>query len=248
MHPYIGVTGFMHRSEVKKALAILNAAEHAHGNIRRKLMVGVLACSPSLSQKPNRWLHRYPAEHHIRQLFLPDRRVLNTIHYNSDSAVNLSDRLKHLVDIGGPYLDGIQLNMTWPPPSQVYAQGTPITLELGKQALEVCNHDPEMLCYHLKQYGHDVKRVLLDTSAGHGIPLVTPYMQRFLEPIVECMPHLGIGLAGGLSRDRLDQVTPLLQAMPQLSIDAEGALRDTADHLDLVRMESYLERSFALFP
>lgn len=248
MQPYIGVTGFMNRSEVKKALAVLNTAEQTHGKIRRKLMIGVLACSPSLSQKPNRWLHRYPPEQHIRHLFFPDRRVLNTIHYNSENTSDLLDRLKYLVEIGGPYLDGIQLNMTWPPPSQVYAHGTPITLELGKQALEACNHDPEIICNRLKQYGHDIKRVLLDTSAGHGIPLVMPYMRRLLEPIVEHIPHIGIGLAGGLSLDRLDQIKPLLQVIPQLSIDAEGALRDAADHLDVERMERYLERSFTLFP
>ena len=247
MHPYIGVTGFMHRSEVKKTLAALNAIEQTNGGVKRKLMIGVLACAPGISRKPNHWLQRHPNEHDISDLFFPDRRVLNILHYHADDADSLAERLKYLTDTVGPHLDGIQLNMTWPPPSRVYAYGKPITLELGKHALGACNHHPQEICSRLQAYKNDIARVLVDMSGGHGIPLSVPYMMRLLVPIAERFPNLGIGVAGGLSLELLDQIEPLIKAIPHLSIDAEGALRDAADHLDLERVQRYLERAYTLF-
>ena len=53
-------------------------------------------------------------------------------------------------------------------------------------------------------------------------------------------PHLGIGIAGGLSADTLPHIAGLLQEIPDLSIDAEGQLRDENDHLDVNKAVRYV--------
>lgn len=247
MQPYIGVTGFLCRAEVDEALSVLNLIERAKGPLTRKLMIGVLACSADMAQKPNRWKHRYPNDSELGGLFPPDRRTLNLIHFNSDHANTLTVDLPRLIERGGAYIDGIQLNIPWPTPSKVHGYGKAVTLELGRIALESCGHDPKEICYRLEAYGREVKRVLIDTSAGRGIPLVLPYLKRLLEPIAERFPELGVGIAGGISLERLDEIRPLVETIPRLSIDAEGALRTPDDLLDSQKMRSYLERAFTLY-
>jgi hypothetical protein len=54
-------------------------------------------------------------------------------------------------------------------------------------------------------------------------------------------------IAGGLSDSTLDLLDALVGVFPEMSIDAEGRLRDANDRLDLVRAAQYVRHAYALF-
>src|SRR5437868_5866280 len=111
--PYVGVTGFMSRPEVVEALAMV-----PRGSVRR-LMVGVLMSSKTLVGQINKWPGRYPKKDAIVDIFIDDPRALNLIHYNTDNPEALFTQLAEITKLAGPNLDGFQLNIAWPPISQI---------------------------------------------------------------------------------------------------------------------------------
>ena len=58
---------------------------------------------------------------------------------------------------------------------------------------------------------------------------------------------MGLVVAGGLSPTTLHLVQPLIEEFPDVSIDAEGRLRDHEDHLDLQVAGQYLSKAFKMF-
>jgi hypothetical protein len=59
--------------------------------------------------------------------------------------------------------------------------------------------------------------------------------------------NIGLGVAGGLGPDSLNLVEPLIAKFPNLSIDAEGRLRNNQNDLDLKAMSDYLAKALQLF-
>ncbi|MDI6734376.1 MAG: hypothetical protein QMD50_02710 [Patescibacteria group bacterium] len=54
-------------------------------------------------------------------------------------------------------------------------------------------------------------------------------------------------VAGGLQAKNLDLLKPLIKEFPELSIDAEGKLRDEKDKLDFIAVKKYLEKAKEIF-
>lgn len=89
--------------------------------------------------------------------------------------------------------------------------------------------------------GGAITDILIDPSAGTGRALdvgeVFPIVER-LTPLTE--EGLGVGVAGGLSPERLASLKPLVEVYPSLSIDAESSLRDEHDRLDIAKVNEWL--------
>ena len=113
--PYVGVTGFMSHFEVSEALAMV-----PQGSARR-LMAGVLMSSKTLAGQQNKWPGRYPRKEAVADIFVDDPRVLNLIHYSTNHPETLSSQLMEITELAGPHCDGFQLNITWPPISEIKA-------------------------------------------------------------------------------------------------------------------------------
>lgn len=243
--PYLGVTGFMSRAEVTEALAVV-----PQGSTRR-LMVGVLMSSKTLVGQTNEWPGRYPLKENVKDIFVDDPRALNLIHYNTDHPETLLMQLIEITELAGPHLDGFQLNIAWPPISQLedYWKAYPgkfLLLQIGGRAMsevESMERFGELVGAYLPM----IDAILIDPSGGKGEPLDAVKGAEYLRAVRQ-YPTLGIGIAGGLGPETLHLLDPLVREFSDLSIDAEGRLRTPKpeDKLSLGAMRDYLDDGFPI--
>jgi hypothetical protein len=247
--PYIGVSGVMTPEEVYGIMACYHASDDIPRLRDRRLMLGVLASSKTLVGGTNKYPRRYPATQDIAALFPPDRRSLNLIHYATDDQANLPRQLHSLIALGGPFLDGFQINMAWPTKNAFAKQlkGLRVVLQIGPAAQQQVRHDPETLVIALGEYDDAITDILIDGSGGKGVPMDVDAVSRYVDAVATACPHLGIGVAGGLSASRLLQLETLVTRHPFVSIDAEGRIRDANDDLDPVMTKAYVSQAMHLF-
>ena len=250
MTPYIGITGFCSRSEVDALLAAVPAQPN------RLLMCGVLLSNARLSGKPSDAPNRCPAPDAIAGIFSEDPRCLNLVHYRPRAGADLAEALARASAIGGPNCHGVQINATrgvpWPDPAALaayWAQCNPtrIVLQAGREAMASVGQRPSALAGRCAAYSGLVTDVLVDASEGLGLPLDAARSAEYLSAIHSAAPGLGLVVAGGLhSANVAELLSPLLPKWSTVSIDAEGRLRDAADHLDTNAAVAYLRAGWHL--
>lgn len=251
MRPYIGITGFMSRDEMDAMLALLPE------NCRHMLMVGVLANQRTIRGEPQKRPNRNPKKEDIEKIFPPpsiwpasgNRTTLNLVHYNTKDGSNLADQLSLMML---PHCDGFQLNIKWPSKWELIyfldCYSSDIVLQIGGRAAGMFESSPKELAKKVSdEYYGLINYVLLDMSGGFGKPLIADALRPHLEAIRDLWPELGLGIAGGLSAETLHLVEPLIRDFPDISIDAEGLLRDADDRLDLEKAKAYLLGALELF-
>lgn len=237
--PYIGVTGFMRAEEVQIALSALS-------HPRRELMVGVLASAKTMRGEPNKWPNRFPRVETICDIFLEDPHALNLIHFATDDRNTIDAQLKRMIELGGEHLDGFQLNMVWPDPNllrRTFANHhLRVVLQIGTTAFKQMDANPQTLAKHLDEYKELVTDILFDLSGGLGTALNADAGLPVLRAVHERHPELGLGIAGGLSAETMYLIDLVAQEFPDVSIDAEGKIRDNADaSLNLTMTTAYIQ-------
>ena len=243
--PYIGVTGFMSKEEITEAVGVFDRLPYESD---RKLMVGVLASCKTLAGFTNKHPNRYPRVNSIEGLFPPHRRTLNLIHYATDDSHTLDDQLETLIRLGGRDLDGFQLNVCWPDPNTINVpKCMRIVLQLGSAALQQADNRPETVAEMLDYYKDRITDVLVDASAGKGIPINPDTAQAYVRAIRSRHRWLGVGVAGGLCSSALPRLRQLAEHYTSISFDAEGRLRDEEDHLDMKKVKPYIQMADGLF-
>ncbi len=245
---YIGVAGV---TTVDDARAMLQMFPP---NSQRKLMTGVLASSRTLRKERHRKPNRFPAREVIKDIFIPDPKSLNVIHFATDGKQPFSEELIEILDwcVSGWGSLGVQLNMVWPSPREVekflkaVILKPVVVLQVGTRAFAEVNNSPSELVKRLGAYRGLITNVLLDQSGGEGKVLNPALLKPYVQAIAELDGSVGIGVAGGLSAETLYRVQPLLEEFPFLSVDAEAGLRTENDFLDLEKVRRYIEGFFAL--
>lgn len=225
---YIGITGFVSRSEVDAALQALPAGA--------TLMCGVLLSAKTLRGERNRWWRRYPEPDRIPFIFSDDPRCLNLIHFAAGEMGAGMGIVEKLLPLGGPLCHGVQFNGGWP------------TLAAGASLRNVVLQfkpgisDPDAIVALTRAVGIQKTSVLLDASGGRGESLSPAMMGRHVGWLREREPLLQIGIAGGLCAETLPGIAGLVRDH-QLSIDAEGQLRDGDEGgvLNLGKARAYLK-------
>ena len=153
-------------------------------------------------------------------------------------------------------MHAIQLDMIWPDPIQIasalgFSRKKPeIILQIGKNAIEAANNNPQTVVQKLEDYRQVVNRVLLDKSMGRGIGMNAAELEPFVCAIKKHFPDIGIGVAGGLGPETIHLAEPLAAVFPDISIDAQGKLRPSGDALDPIdwnMAKEYLARAAGLF-
>jgi len=237
--PYIGITGFMSHGEVTEVFSAFPVQPEY------SLMVGVLASQKTLQGRTNKWPNRYPKVEEISSIFPLNLRALNLIHYNTKELDTLYDQLVKMTELGGPHFDGFQLNIAWPEPDILHRyrqdfQLSTIVLQMGAKALAMVDHFPELLADRVTaEYRGLIDYVLIDPSGGLGKPFDPEDVGRYIKALKEKETGIGLGAAGGLSPGTIDLIRPLAANFPGISIDAEGRLRDSDDHMDLDVTKEY---------
>jgi hypothetical protein len=234
----------------KEARAIMAAVPFPSS---RMVMIGVLASAKTLRGLANRWPHRYPTLSNLAGIFPDHPLAFNLIHYNTNSPDLLYQQLLEITPLAGPHIHGYQLNIPWPPASQLrdFRLKYPrlkIVLQVSTQSLDMIDHSAEGLISKLREeYVGLVDYALLDPSAGSGLSLDPAWARRYLQALHETNLGIGMGVAGGLSPATLDLVEPLVRDFPELSIDAESLLRDENDDLNVDLAKAYIRRALELF-
>lgn len=246
MKPYIGVTGVFTADEINHLLQTVPATA------TRPLMAGVLVSSKTLAGMTNKYPRRFPPVEKIPSIFCGQSRALRLIHYSTDEPETLARQLLRLSRIAGPYLDGFQLNVAWPSALEIEKfweryGGHRMVLQIGAPALAAVGNDPAACASRVAEYEPFITDVLVDPSGGKDIPLDPAAVRAYLDAIRRQCPSLGLGTAGGLGSRALSLVEPLLSDSPDLSLDAEGGLRDADDDLNLSAAREYLQRAYRLF-
>lgn len=246
--PYVGITGFMSPTEV---FGVLDSTDLKKAD--RMLMVGVLASSKSLQGIPNKWPGRYPAIGEVANIFPDNEDCLNLVHFNTKEPESLLSQLLLVTELASNHFNGFQLNITWPSARVLedykdLHNDKVIVLQIGSGAFEKVSHSPEKLAEKVHEYTGLIDYVLLDPSGGTGQPFNPDIARSYLEALSVKTNDFGLGVAGGLSPTTLDLVEPLVKDFPDLSIDAEGRLRNEADDsLNIETARDYVKKSLELF-
>ncbi len=247
--PYIGVTGFISPAEV---LRTLEGSDLQKAN--RLLMVGVLASLKSLQGIANKWPGRYPLIGEVAGIFPNNEDCLNLVHFNTKEPESLLSQMLAVTDIAGENFNGFQLNIAWPSAGvlESYKKFHPdktIVLQIGGGAFEKVSHSPKNLAEKVNnEYAQYIDYLLLDPSGGTGKPFDPSIARSYLEALSAKTNDFGLGVAGGLSPTTLDLIQPLVKDFPDLSIDAEGRLRNTGDDsLNVEVARDYIQKSLELF-
>lgn len=244
--PYVGVTGFMSRVEVKEAFKIIPQES------QRRLMVGVLMSSKTLAGQQNKWSSRYPKKEAVADIFVDDPRALNLVHYSTDHPETLCSQLREITELASSRIDGFQLNIAWPPVSEIeyYNEANPekfLVLQIGSGAMaqvESMERFTELVGAYLPM----IDAILIDMSGGRGEYLDAVKGSEYFRALHD-YSALGLGIAGGLGPDTLHALDPLIREFPDLSVDAEGRLRiwdPEGGILSLGSMRVYLEDAFPI--
>ena len=246
MKPYIGITGVMTREEGELILKAFPV------NSSRKLMVGVLASEKTLDGYPNNWPNRYPDRLAVEHIFSDNPLALNLVHYNTKNPETLMSQMGIFAELfGGPHFHGFQLNVAWPDPGEieiyrVMHEGV-IVLQVGGHAFNMVDNSPQKLAAKVVDYKWLIEYLLLDPSGGRGQPFDTETARAYLRALRDKDLGIGLGVAGGLSAETLHLVEPLVEEFQDLSMDAEGRLRDEDDNLDLENAKRYVSAALEMF-
>jgi hypothetical protein len=259
IHPYVGVSGFMHRDEVLAAITIWREAwgdrEPTHD-----LMVGVLASAKTIGGSPNKYPRRYPDASQIASIFVEAPGVLNLLHYASDRVPDSAD-IFLLHTLAGQRCHGFQFNLSWPERIDLvnlfgHVGSRRVVLQAGPKLVR--EKGGPALADMLRPYADHTFRanygdalatdVLLDASGGNGVSIDPLEASGPLAVISNRLPCLRLGIAGGFCAEKLTPTfAPILRA--GVSIDAEGRLRDDADgggNLDLLKVGAYLRAAVSI--
>ncbi len=260
--PYVGVTGFMSNDEVS---AVLAEVDRVSPDSERKLMVGVLMGTKTAQGLPNKWPNRYPKSREAKDIFVPHPRSLGLVHYHADDPQKLYEEILWADAVCGmakhnQAFSGFQLNVCWPDPltlmhlraieHQLGERSMIIVLQIGGGAFDKIHHSPGRLAEKIHdEYLDLIDYVLLDPSGGKGEPFNPQKALEYLRALRAdngINQTIGLGVAGGLSAQNIGLLKPILEEFPDISFDAEGQLRDSADHLDMQKTLAYVRAAFEL--
>ena len=246
----VGITDFTSAEQVFDCL------EHMPEGHRRLLHVGVMTSRKFIEGEPTKWRKVWENRQPLSEIFIQDPRVFNVLHYaDYDGGTHhLDGDFGGFLDKHAGYIDAIQLDMIWPEPTLIEMideiEAIKVILQVGRDAFEGIEHDPNRLISRLRGY-ETLDGVLLDCSGGEGRALDAEFMRPFVEAISTHIPTLRVTVAGGLGPNTLCLVESLLRQFPDISIDAQGRLRPSGNAMDPIDWnlaKEYLRKSWALFP
>jgi len=237
LKPYIGITDFMTFEQVTRMLKVF--MEHKKPTSKRQLHIGVMMSYKTLNNIETKWSKAFPAKETIDSIFKPAKgnHLYYCLHYadynNETSELDLANAIRY-----ASFIDALQLDMIWPEP-RIIAGGInrsrrqpEVILQIGKNAIEETNSDPDEVVYRLEEYDGVIDRVLLDKSMGRGLSMDTTELIPFARAIKDRFHNLGLVFAGGLGPDTINLIEPIVKEFPDLSIDAQGRLRPSGNAID----------------
>lgn len=252
--PYIGITDFMTRDQTLEMLEYFHAVSRF--NMSHKLMIGVMMSYKTLHKLETKWTKAFPRSADVSTIFADHPLAFNTLHYADYTNTDVFNSLSQAIFYGGVGMKAIQLDMVWPKPEDianaVHASRRCISviLQVGQNAMLEANDDPSEVLKRLEDYTDVIDGVLFDKSMGQGKPMDAEVLTGYVEAVYEHLPNLRVAVAGGLGPDTMHVAEPLISRFPDISIDAQGRLRQSGSALDPIDWNlanKYLEEATKLF-
>lgn len=252
--PYIGITDFTSFEQVRRMLDVFR--KHRHPESRRILHVGVMMSYKTLNDIESMFSGVFPHYDTVASILRStDEDVYNCLHYADYGSRTRSTDLVRALQYAGPFVDAIQLDMTWPDPEMVRNaiwtsdKDIEVILQVGRSIFDECRGDPDKIVNRLERYEGVIHRVLLDKSMGHGLGMNSAELIPFVQAIKARFPAFRLVTAGGLGPNSINLVEPLIRVFPDISIDAESKLRPSGSILDPIdwnMASTYLIRALEL--
>ncbi len=265
--PYIGITDFMSNEQVRLMLEMFRRSRQP--NSVRRLHVGVMMSFNTLYACETKWSMAFPTRENVVDIFQPvdDTRsdkyrdliddIMFTLHYvDYHDRPTLFQDLMLALQYSGPFVDALQLDMTWPDPAAISnalhasRKNLEIILQIGTRAFDLADNDPDRVVENLYPYQTFVTHVLLDKSMGKGLGMDAEGLLPFARAIRKEYPNMGIVVAGGLGPNTICLAEPFLDEFPDISIDAQGRLRPSGNLMDPIDWEmagEYLTKALIMF-
>lgn len=232
--PYIGVTDFTDHQQVLEAAACIPTS------INRRLHVGAMMSYKTLNNIPTSkgWDQIWLNQDGLHNLFVEDKSVFNVLHYaDYDDKTTLLDLIR-VIQIAGPGVEGLQLDMKWPTPTLLsnFKSIFPhikLIQQIGHTAIKE-SHDWER---DLASYEGVVDYILLDCGMGKSVTFTPEYMLFLLSTALKYFDQDQIAVAGGLGPETYINLKPVLELYSHVSCDAQGRLRPSHNAVDPLDME-----------
>jgi hypothetical protein len=253
--PYVGICDFTSKEEILRMADVVR--KYRKGGSKRKLMAGVMMSYKTLNNLPTKWANIFPRSETIKDIFVSDPVVLNTLHYADYEGVDVLDSLLRATEFGGPSMNALQLDMVWP--SEVvlrdykkhYPQ-VPIILQINNVSLQQVGDLAIKLAGKLIRYAGIVDYMLLDKSMGRGVPMDESILREYIRGLMVYGHHsrFGLAVAGGLGPYTMHHVEKIARDYPWISLDAQGQLRTSGNAMDPIdwgMAEQYLYQSLSMF-
>ena len=152
--------------------------------------------------------------------------------------------LQKALETGGPNCHGVQINtpknVAWTPvaPVEEFSKRNPnavIILQITRAAVEDLLYDPERIAEQCRFYQEATSSFIIDLSAGNAVPINVELSATIANAIHHRIPEASITFAGGLSHQNVARIIGEIRTKTHhpFSIDAEGALRTSEDHLNM---------------
>ncbi len=256
LKPYIGITDFMTRDQVRAMLEVFNRTKPKEGS-GRVLHVGVMTGYNTLHGNESIFTKAFPKNEAIADIFWSDE-TFNCLHYaDYKEHPKLAASLTKAITLGGTGIHALQLDMIWPAVAEIATavhtsrKKIEVILQLNTLALSYVENDPNQLVERLEEYNGTIHRVLLDMSMGRGLGMNPIVLLPFARAIKKYFPHLGLVVAGGLGPFSMKLVKTITDEFPDVSIDAQGQLRPSfscLDPIDWTMAENYIIEAHKRLP
>jgi hypothetical protein len=253
MRPFISITDFFLRSQVRMMLEIFNLYKHPLSE--RDLAVGVMISRKTLLGLPTKWIAAFPKKERISKILFYEE-AYNCLHYaDYGKDPDLAKHLTLALSYAGQNLDALQLDMVLPNPDDVKRAveksklNLEVILQINDPTFEIIKEQPTLLISRLREYDGVISRVLLDKSMGKGKILNPDFLRPFIDEIYGHLPSTEIIVGGGLGPYTMDILEGLVQNYPLLSWDAQSRLRPSKDALDPLNWymcAEYIKKSLKL--
>ncbi|MBI5044798.1 MAG: hypothetical protein HZC02_02630 [Candidatus Levybacteria bacterium] len=251
--PYIGVTGISTKHEAYSLVESLSEQELTNPESIYQGMAGYLLSRRTVTKNlPTR--PQYPGMDDLPTLLkITKDHAFNTLHYTTADMSTLYTQLTEALDAlhaqGEGLVEGVQLNLAWPPVEAINRlrsdhPGLKVIFQVGPRIMDA--ESPDNVASRLPEYQSEIDYVLIDHSGGHGIELEPQELAEYAHAVKQTLPNAAVVFAGGLTAENVGEKIERLKDVTsdKFSIDAQRGLRtDDKQALDLEKVRRYLKEA-----
>lgn len=267
--PYVGITGYKTRQEVKEAARLFKEQGFLEKTSLYRPMFGIAASNKRLADRRKGGTMSPSLDDIITLLREVPDYSLPVIHYATENRDKLAEELievfstghkKHagIFSTGSMYMDfcnAVQINMDWPEIKQIEKTRDAMPrmafiFQIPQKAMQAytANNvlDIKAVAERAGEYSEFADYFLVDPSSGKGKEFDVSQCTELMMALKEKLPNARIGVAGGFSGDNVyEKMLKIHEKVKEpFSIDAQGRLRtEDREWLVMEKAQKYISEA-----